>query len=149
MTALLERLEATGGKRRAGAARRWFGAAGDVAERRARRQDAGTVEQQREAYGAYVHELRDRLEAATRGQAVNAAMRSAQARGRGMTLEQILTSTPATMRKHLSEEALRALGDEGPPLSFDAWRYKNLGARDRRAVASWQRRTAGYFSEHG
>lgn len=149
VAALLDRLEEAGGKRRAAKVRGWFGKAGDVAERRARRQDVGTVKEQRSAYADYVRGLAARLEEVTKGQAVAAGTRSQHARGQGLSLEQILTSTPATMRKHLSEESLRALAEQGPPLTFDAWRYANLGARDSRAVASWQKRTGGYLSEHG
>jgi hypothetical protein len=141
---LLQQLERKGGKRKANAARKWFGAESAVDERRAQRQQNGTLEEQRGEYGLYVQRLREQLETGTRGN-----MLTRQARAAGMDTEAILTSTPDTMRKHLSEESLRELAKIGPPLSFDAWRYQNLGARDRRAVASWKRRTAGYFSEHG
>lgn len=144
MTALLDRLEAAGGKRRANAARKWFGAAGDLEQRRHDRQTRGTVAEQRDEYAAYLDQLRHRMEGATRGQMLNPRARMA-----GMKTADLLTMNPATIRKHASEEALRFFGQHGPPLSFDAWRYANLGARDSRAVASWQRRTAGYFTEHG
>jgi hypothetical protein len=144
VSTLLTRLEAVGGKRKANAARKWFSAESGRDERRANRQANGTLEDQRGEYGLYVQRLRERLEEGTRGN-----MLTREARAAGHNTEAILTSTPDTMRKHLSEESLRELAKIGPPLSFDAWRYQNLGARDRRAVASWQRRTAGFFSEHG
>lgn len=150
VVSLLARLGETGGVRRRNRAGKWFDAeASGREERRVQRQNAGTVAEQRQEYASYVEQLANRLEAATKGQVVTPRERELQARGRGMLVTDILTSNPATIRAKLSEEALRALGDEGPPLSFDAWRYANLGARDRRAVASWQRRTGSYFSEHG
>lgn len=145
VTALLDRLEQTAGKRRANAVRKWFGSTGDVDERRATRQARGTVAEQREAYADYVEQEARRIEAATRGQTLNPRARAAGV----MTIDALLTANPATIRRHASEETLRYFGQNGPPLSFDAWRYANIGARDARAVASWQRRTGSYFSEHG
>jgi len=147
--AALDRLEQVGGKRRAKTVRGWWGEAGERAERAAERQRMGTRAEQQTAYRDYVQQLAGQLEDATRGQTVTPRERARQARGQGMPLETILTSNPATMRSRLSEESLRALAELGPPLSFDAWRYANLGARDKRAVASWQARTGSYFSEHG
>lgn len=142
---LLERLGETGGVRRRNRAARWFDAEVSARdERRARRQQIGTVTEQRAAYRDYLEQTERQLEAATRGQ-----MLTPRAREAGVRTAAVLTMTPAAMRKNLSEEALRHFGEVGPPLSFDAWRYANLGARDKRAVASWQRRTGSYFSEHG
>lgn len=143
--ALLERLGETGGVRRRNAAAKWFRA--DTSgrdERRAARQQRGTVAQQRSRYHDYLEQLEQTLEGATRGQMLKPAAREA-----GVRTADVLTMTPAAMRANLSAEALEWFGKNGPPLPFDAWRYANLGARDRRAVASWQRRTGGYFSEHG
>lgn len=150
--ALLGRLGETGGVRRRNRAAKWYDPeASGRDERRAARQAQGTVREQQAAYRSYVQGLAGDLEANTRGQAVTREQRGAQARGRGMSLEKILTSSPDTIRKHLSDESLEWLAREhgGPPLSFDAWRYAYLGARDARAVASWQRRTGGFFSEYG
>jgi hypothetical protein len=143
--ALLDRLGETGGVRRKNRAAKWFDA--DTSgrdERRAARQQRGTVAEQRSAFRDYQAQLVDRLEAATRGQ-----MLKPRAREAGVRTSDVLTMQPDAMRANLSEEALRWFGEHGPPLSFDAWRYANLGARDKRAVASWQRRTGGMFSEHG
>lgn len=142
--ALVERMGEAAGVRRKNRVAKWFTAASERDERRATRQRAGTVAEQRAAYGEHVNDVERRLEAATRGQMLKPA-----ARERGVRVEDVLRMSPAAMRANLSEEALRWFGEHGPPLSFDAWRYANLGARDRRAVASWQRRTGGYFSEHG
>lgn len=152
VASLLERLGETGGVRRRNRAARWFDrevSARD--ERRAARQQHGTLKQQQDQYRAYVRTLAGDLEANTSGQAVTARQRAAQGQGRGMSVERILTSSPDTIRKHLSSEALEWLAREhgGPPLSFDAWRHAYLGARDPRAVSSWQRRTGSYFSEYG
>lgn len=152
VVAALARLGEAGGVRRRNRAARWFDpevSARD--ERRADRQQRGTVAQQQADYRDYVRILAGQLEDATRGSAVTRQQKQKNARGRGMSIERILTSSPDTIRANLSDEALEWLAREngGPPLSFDAWRYANLGARDARAVASWQRRTAGYFSEFG
>lgn len=151
VAAAMKRLEEAGGKRRANAVEKWWGESGDKAERRARRQQNGTVKEQQSAYREYVRSLAAELEANTRGSAVTREQKGAQARGRGMSLERILTSSPDTMRKHLSSESLEWLAREhgGPPLSFDAWRHAYLGSRDTTAVTSWQRRTGGFFSEYG
>lgn len=144
VTSLVTRMGETGGVRRRNRVAKWFTAASGVDERRATRQQVGTVAEQRAAYAEHVNDVERRLEAATRGQMLKPA-----ARERGVRVEDVLRMSPAAMRANLSEEALRWFGEHGPPLSFDAWRYANLGARDRRAVASWQKRTGGYFSEHG
>lgn len=150
VVSLLDRLGETGGVRRRNRAAKWFDPeASGREERRVQRQTAGTVAEQRQAYAGYVEQLANRLEAATKGQTVTPRERARQATGKGMMLADILTSNPDTIRAKLSEEALRELGESGPPLSFDAWRYANLGARDKRAVASWQARTGSYFSEFG
>lgn len=149
---LLERLGETGGVRRKNRAAKWFDREASARdERRANRQQHGTQRDQQAAYRSYVSQLAGDLEANTSGQPVTARQRTKQGQGRGMSLERILTSSPDTIRANLSPEALEWLAREngGPPLSFDAWRYANLGARDSRAVASWQKRTAGYFSEYG
>ena len=145
MASLIERLGQTGGVRRRNRAAKWFDpevSARD--ERRQARVERGTVAEQKAAYRDYLERTERQLETATRGQ-----MLTPRARESGVRTSAVLTMTPAAMRKNLSEEALRHFGEHGPPLSFDAWRYANLGARDKRAVSSWQRRTGSYFSEHG
>lgn len=143
--ALLDRLGETGGVRRKRAAAKWFDAeASGREERRADRQRNGTQAEQRAEFRAWRERQIDELEAATRGQLLTPRAREA-----GVTPEAVLDMSPEAMRANLSKEALEWFGQNGPPLSFDAWRYANLGARDARAVASWQRRTAGYFSEYG
>jgi hypothetical protein len=152
VVALLARLGETGGVRRRNRAAKWYDPeASGREERRAARQQHGTVREQQAAYRDYVRDLAAQLEQHTRGSQVTRQQKAAQARGRGMSTEKILTSSPDTIRRHLSEESLEWLAREhgGPPLSFDAWRYAYLGARDKRAVASWQRRTGGFFSEYG
>ncbi len=149
---LLERLQAAGGVRRRNKAAKWFDAeASGRDERRAARQQHGTKREQQAKFRDYLRSLAADLEANTRGHAVTRRQKAAQSTGRGMSVERILASNPDTIRKHLSDESLEWLAREhgGPPLSFDAWRYAYLGARDSTAVASWQRRTGGYFSEHG
>lgn len=153
----LERLEQTGGKRRTNAARKWFGADGDAAERRVSRGDAGTRQQQQQAYAEYVQGIADQLEEVNRGgnavrrrQGDGAGSRSSRTGPDRPTTTAVLTSNAATIRARLSPESLERLAElGGPPLSYDAWRYEYLGARDARAVESYQRRTAGYFSEYG
>lgn len=144
VAALLDRLETTDGKRRANAVRGWWGKAGDVAERRTARSENGTAQEQRGAYRDYMEQLEMGLEAATNGQ-----MLKPRSRGAGVRTADILTGNADTIRKHASEEALRYFAETGPPLTFDAWRYANLGIRDKRATAAYQRRTGGFFSEHG
>lgn len=142
---LLDRLGEASGVRRRNRAAKWFDAETSARdERRSARQQRGTVEEQREKFADYREQLELTLEAETRGQHLKPASREA-----GIRLANVLTMTPNGMRKHLSQEALEVLAKIGPPLSFDAWRYANLGARDARAVASWKRRTSGYFSEYG
>lgn len=146
VASLLERLGETAGVRRRNRAAKWFDAAtSERDERRAARQARGTAAQQRDAYRDWVERRGIALEEATRGQYLTPRARAAG----GWTTERLLTSSPDTIRKHASEEALRWFAEHGSPLSFDAWRYANLGARDKRAVASWQKRTGGFFSEHG
>lgn len=143
---LLERLGETAGVRRRNRAAKWFDADTSAREeRRADRAAKGTVAEQRDAYRDYVEQRGRALEAATNGQYLTPRSRQAG----GWSTDRLLTSSPDTIRKHASEEALRWFAEHGTPLSFDAWRYANLGARDKRAVASWQRRTGGFFSEHG
>lgn len=144
VSALLDRLEAVGGKRKANTVRGWWGKAGADAERREAREKVGTRAEQQAAYRDYMEQLELRLEEATRGQ-----MLTPRARQAGVRTAEILTGNPATIRANASEEALRWFGENGPPLSFDAWRYANLGARDKKAKDAHQRRTGGYFSEHG
>lgn len=158
VSAALERLETVGGKRRANAARKWFGADGDAAERRATRGDTGTIKQQQQAYAEYVQDIAAQLEDVNRGgnavrrrQGDGAGSRSTITGGDGRpSLDAVLTSNAATIKARLSPESLERLAEiGGPPLSFDAWRYERLGARDPRAVESHARRTQGYFSEYG
>lgn len=144
VAALVARVGDTGGVRRRNRVARWFGAGSERDERRATRQQAGTVAEQHDKHRDYLEQYRIRLEAATRGQ-----MLKPRAREKGVKTDDVLNMTPTAMRANLSEEALRFIGENQPPLNFDAWRYANLGARDRRAVASWQKRTGGFFSEHG
>lgn len=148
--ALLARLQETAGKRHTARVRKWFDAEASARdERRRSREQHGTLAEQHGDYQVYLHRLADELEAATRGHHVTREMRERQTRGGGMSLVQILASNPATIKKHLSEEAMQHLGEHGRPLSFDAWRYSLLGARDARAVESWAKRNAGYFGEWG
>jgi hypothetical protein len=143
---LIARLGEAGGVRRRNRAAKWFDPEASAREeRRARRQQVGTVAEQKAAYRDYIESRAREVEAATKGQHLNPRARESGA----ISLEQLLVSNPATIRRHASEEALRHFAEAGVPLSFDAWRYANLGARDKRAVASWQRRTGSYFSEHG
>ncbi len=149
--ALLDRLEAAGGKRRANAARKWWGESGRQAQARADRQQSGTLAEQREEYGNYIADLAQQIESRGRGSGgVTRRVNGLQSRGdKGASLEAILTSSPATIRARLSDEALELLAEIGPPLSFDAWRHEFKGARDPDAVRSHQRRTGGFFSEYG
>lgn len=157
VSAALERLEQVGGKRRANAARKWFGAEGDAAERRATRADAGTRREQQQAYAEYVQDIAAQLEEVNRGgnavrrRAGDGANRRSSVTGPDRPeLGAVLTSNAATIKARLSPESLERLAEiGGPPLPFDAWRYERLGARDARAVESYQRRTTGYFSEYG
>lgn len=150
VAALLDRLEQLAGKRHTNRVRKWFDQEASAREeRKVERQRVGSVKDQRVEYRAYINGLAGELEAATRGHVVTPEMRNRQARGRGMSVEDILASNPATIRAHLSDEAMQHLGENERPLSFDAWRYAMLGARDSRAVESWTRRNAGYFGEWG
>lgn len=150
VTALLDRLEATAGKRTAARVRKWFDKEASARDdRRRARQEHGSVKDQRGEYRGYLNGLARELETATRGNTVTREMKHRQATGRGMSLEDILASNPATIRAHLSDEAMQHVGEHGRPLSFDAWRYSMLGARDDRAVESWTKRQAGYFGEWG
>lgn len=150
VAALLNRLEATAGKRNAARVRKWFDQEAQARDERRRvREQHGTVADQKVDYRAYLNGLATELEAGTRGNHVTREMRERQARGSGMSVADILASNPATMRKHLSDEAMQYLGEHERPLSFDAWRYVMLGARDARAVESWNKRQGGYFGEWG
>lgn len=151
MQALLDRMDAVGSKRQASKVRGWFGAKGDAEQARADRLAAGTQAEQRDAYRDYIDQLAEKIEQRGRGSGgVTREVNGLQARGnQGAGLAAILTSSPATIRKRLSPEALELLAEVGPPLSFDAWRHEYLGARDPRAVRSHQNRTGGFFSEYG
>lgn len=150
VAALLDRLETVGDKRRASAARKWFGDSGRKAERAYQRAQNGTRAEQSREYRAYLEDLAGKLEDETRGSTVKRHIKWKQARGeQNVSTTDVLASSPDTIRARLSDEALEALAKLGPPLSFDAWRYQMLGARDQRAVASFQRRTGSYFSEYG
>lgn len=144
VTRLLDRLGETGGVRRRNRAAKWFDAeTSGRDQRRADRQQRGTLAEQRKQYEMDMAYMLDALEAGTNGHYLKKGA-PASVRGR-----KILMANRATQERWLSEEALRWFADNGRPMPFDAWRYANLGARDSRAVASWQNRSEGWFSEFG
>ena len=140
LTAALEAKD----KRAAAAFRKGADTAG-TDQRRAARELHGTREQQKADFAAFTQQLAGRAEASDM-----VGAHATRTKVGGPSLVEIMSMSPAQIRKHATPELLQWFAQPGnEPLPFDAWRAAHLGATDRRAVESLRRRREQWLSEFG